>query len=299
MNSPAQTVAHGFEAGRLWSLWDVMERFDLSKFLFIFTHLSMLRQAMRAAAPLSLIIPRADHDRLKRDISTLRDELSSLGLRAASASARKLLETFDRAAQKNEMYHFTLDDTNLIEAAIKDIDSRARDELESEYVFFISAQKQELYKQESPLFGEAVARKFPSIAYEIEEAGKCLSLDRSTASAFHSIRALEAAIRALARCLAIPDPTKAADRSWFKSLGAISAEMQKRWPTTADRMNGDGRFFEEAHATLSAMQNPYRNSTMHLDQKYTEEEAEDIFNVIKAFMRKLASRLDEDGDPQA
>jgi hypothetical protein len=46
------------------------------------------------------------------------------------------------------------------------------------------------------------------------------------------------------------------------------------------------------------MQNPYRNATMHLDQKYTEEEAKHIFEIVKGSMRKLASRCDENGDPK-
>ena len=30
---------------------------------------------------------------------------------------------------------------------------------------------------------------------------------------------------------------------------------------------GDGQTFDEMYATLAAMQNPWRNATMHLDQK--------------------------------
>jgi hypothetical protein len=64
-------------------------------------------------------------------------------------------------------------------------------------------------------------------------------------------------------------------------------------------MSGDGEFFDNAFAALAAMQNPYRNSTMHLDQKYTSEEASHIFEVVGGFMKKLASRMDEDGLPLA
>ncbi len=47
------------------------------------------------------------------------------------------------------------------------------------------------------------------------------------------------------------------------------------------------------------MMNPYRNATMHLDQKYTNEEAGHIFEVVNGFMRKVALRMDEDGKPFA
>ena len=39
--------------------------------------------------------------------------------------------------------------------------------------------------------------KFPSAAFDIDEAGKCLAIGRSTAAVFHLMRALETAIRAV------------------------------------------------------------------------------------------------------
>jgi hypothetical protein len=82
-------------------------------------------------------------------------------------------------------------------------------------------------------------------------------------------------------------------------LNAIKVELDKRWPLSSNKLSGDGRFFEEAYAALAAMQNPYRNATMHLDHKYTEDEAKHIFEIVKGFMRKLAERCDENGNPKA
>jgi hypothetical protein len=166
---------------------------------------------------------------------------------------------------------------------------------------FVSVQSNaaNLYAPENPGFGNDVAQKFSSIVYEIDEAGKCLALDRSTAAAFHAIRSLEAGIRALSRCLKIPDPTKAHERSWAKLLKSLKDEIDARWPTNTDRMSGDGEFFDNAYAALAAMQNPWRNATMHLDQKYTQEEAQHIYDTVRGFMARVASRMDEDGQPLA
>jgi hypothetical protein len=82
-------------------------------------------------------------------------------------------------------------------------------------------------------------------------------------------------------------------------LAAIKGELDRRWPTTNSRMSSDGRFFEEAYAALAAMQNPWRNATMHLDQIFTVEAAHDLFNLVGGFMRRIADRLDENGDPKA
>jgi hypothetical protein len=149
------------------------------------------------------------------------------------------------------------------------------------------------------IFGPSEAGRFGEATHEMQESAKCLALERSTASAFHSIRCLEAAIRALSRCLQIPDPTKGSERSWMKLLKALKDRIDLKWPTSTDRMKGDGEFFDNAYAALAAMQNPWRNATMHLDQVYTPEDAKYIFGIVSDFMKRIANRMDEDGKPFA
>jgi hypothetical protein len=81
-------------------------------------------------------------------------------------------------------------------------------------------------------------------------------------------------------------------------LRAIRTKMDERWPASG-RMSGDGRFFEDLRGKFSGMQNPYRNSTAHLDKVYTEEGARDLFIIVKGIMTEIASRMDEDGKPPA
>jgi hypothetical protein len=203
------------------------------------------------------------------------------------AQFRRFLKLKEENADNDKMY-----------LAVVELRNRIEDELASVKFIAIDSAKDMYFSNKHP-FGNDVAIAFPCVAYDIEEAAKCFALERSTASAFHSIRSLEACIRAMSRCLGIPDPTHAVGRSWFNSLKAIKTEYERRWPTTASRMSGDGMFFEEAHGLLAAIQNPYRNTTMHLDQKYTGEEARHIFEVVGGFMRKVASRMDENGLPLA
>jgi hypothetical protein len=61
----------------------------------------------------------------------------------------------------------------------------------------------------------------------------------------------------------------------------------------------DAVFFAEIYASLDAVRNVWRNATMHIENKYTPEEAEHIFAAVRGFMRKLASRCDELGQPTA
>lgn len=283
---------------QLWSLWELMQRFDASAFLEISNYLMQLHQIMQRDR--SVNFPVREFETLNRRVAEITEQLKGMELDAAEISAARLLDILGKGKQKDDgTVGFSIDDSNSIEHFSADIVARARDQLQARMLFFIPMSAKDLYAQPRPLFGDDVASKFPSVAYEIDESGKCLALDRSTGSAFHSIRCLEAGIRAISRCLGIPDPTRASDRSWFKLLKAIKDELDRRWPGSSTRLSGDGRFFEEAYAALAAMQNPYRNSTMHLDQKYTVDEARHIFEVVKGFMMKLAARCGEDGEPKA
>jgi len=176
-----------------------------------------------------------------------------------------------------------------LEELLKDFRQRLYDALKRPKFLALNAREQEFYEPAEFHYGTQVSASFPSIVYEIDEAAKCLALGRTTASSFHSIRALEGAIRAISRCLSIPDPTKGMDRSWCKALNVIKNEMDNRWPPSG-RLSGDGRFFEGLHATLSAMQNPWRNATVHLDQKYTDEEARYMLALLALFIDKVPIR---------
>lgn len=136
-------------------------------------------------------------------------------------------------------------------------------------------------------------------AFELDEAAKCRALGRPTAAVFHLMRLMEIGVRATARCLGIPDPLKPAERNWGRILGGIKAGIDAKWPTGSDRISGDGALFEALHASLDAVKNPWRNATMHVENKYTDSEAEMIFLAVKGFMTRLADRCDENGLPLA
>jgi hypothetical protein len=286
--------AIGIDPGRLWSLLDMYEinSIGVSVVLARLGRAQGIVNGLRIAGRISeLDMPVTPEARAS--VAQLAEEMlavmGGMGVTAALAACGRLEYNLKNNAK------LTYKEMG---AACSDIESRLRDEMSAVMLLQIESTHVKYFSPQEPLFGYEVALKFNSVAYEIEEAGKCLALDRSTASAFHSIRCLEGGIRAIARCLGIPDPTRGANRSWMKVLGAIEGEIDKRWPPALVRI-GDAELFENAYAALSGMQNPWRNATMHLDQKYTLEEARHIFEVVKGFMRKLASRMDENGLPLA
>jgi hypothetical protein len=85
-------------------------------------------------------------------------------------------------------------------------------------------------------------------------------------------------------------------------LGSIKNDLDAhsgQAPAKNWTIAGDKEFFEGSYATLDAVRVAWRNTTMHVEKKYTEDEAEHIFGAVRGFMKQLASRCDENGEPKA
>lgn len=282
--------------GELGSLWEVIT-FNAPRFHFLMSWLTMTETTLsverwRASnASMQIDMHGAIHADNGLEFDDHIKNLTELGLDDCATVLGRIKVCYVSQGQPGQNHE-------RLEGLLRDFRQRLYDALKRPKFLVLNAREQEFYEPAQSHYGTQVNTSFPSITYEIDEAAKCLALGRSTASAFHSIRCLEAAIRAMSRCLGIPDPTKGADRSWHNALRAFKTEMDRRWPPSG-RLSGDGRRFEELHAILSSLQSPYRNATMHLDQKYTDEEARYIFDAVGVLMKKLTSRCDEDGEPKA
>ncbi len=181
-----------------------------------------------------------------------------------------------------------------------EISNTLRRELSSAKLLSLEAKEQSYFSPMAPLFGEDFQTKFTSGgAFELDEAAKCLAVGRPTASIFHLMRLMEIGVRAVARCLDIPDPIQPADRSWGAVLQRVRDGIDAKWSTVAACLVGDGEIFDSLYASLDAVKNPWRNATMHPANKYTHDEAEHVFAAVRGFMMRLASRCDENGDPKA
>jgi hypothetical protein len=116
----------------------------------------------------------------------------------------------------------------------------------------LRSDKIDFLRQSKPLFGDNFALKFPSAAFDLDEAGKCLAFERPTAAVFHLMRLMEIGLKATARCLGIPDPIKARERNWGEILRKIEAQTTAKWPLSS-RLIGDGVLFEAVFASLDAV----------------------------------------------
>jgi hypothetical protein len=118
---------------------------------------------------------------------------------------------------------------------------------------------------------------------EIEEAGKCLALDRSTACVFHLMRVLEIGLQAFGANLGILDSP---DKNWQVILNNVNGAIKRLAQSTREEKEYLGKCSAVA-VHLQHVKDAWRNDVMHPISSYTPEQALDIWNQTRPLMVKL------------
>lgn len=144
----------------------------------------------------------------------------------------------------------------------------------------------EFHQSADDLFGFEVIDRFPQIAFDVTETGKCLSFGLWTAAVMHTMRVLEVGLKSLSAHLEVDH-----DSNWNTTLNKIEAKLREV------RKNTDGSDAEqwaaEAGTHLRFIKNAWRNHAVHPLSTYDADRAKDIFRNSKSFMSHLAKHLSE------
>ena len=166
-----------------------------------------------------------------------------------------------------------------VPSAVDELILRMTDDLKNRWFLYVQPDFVSLYENKEP-FGGRVAGQFPSAIVDIEEAAKCLALNRSTACVFHLMRAIEVGIKAILRVLKIG----AVYSNWGAYIAAINAAIKG---------HTDEAFFREIAGDLQAIKIAWRNPSMHVERTYTTDQAHDIYRAVRTFIQTLAERVGE------
>ncbi len=143
------------------------------------------------------------------------------------------------------------------------------------------------------LCGHEVCSNFRSAVSDISEAADCLCFDKGTACVFHLMRVMETGLRALGRSLNDVRLDPKTNPSWENILKWCTEELERSYAKRSDEWRSDPQFFSDATANLRAVKDAWRNPTMHVEKHYDGEEAMHIWTTERAFIRHLATRLQE------
>jgi hypothetical protein len=160
-------------------------------------------------------------------------------------------------------------------------------ELRSKYFLYLDGVEQKLYESEGE-YSEDVANCFPDSLYDLEEAAKCLGLNRPTACVMHMMRAMEPMLEEVGRPLGISTKT---NPSWHSFLTKFPAALNQHYGTADEGWRRKNGFYDEILADLATVKRVWRNPTMHAANKYDWAEANKIYSSVMDFAELLSSKM--------
>jgi hypothetical protein len=168
---------------------------------------------------------------------------------------------------------------------MKHVSDFAFRELSSRKAILMSSSQASMFAGKEPLFGNEVFEAFSFAREDIEEAGKCLALERSTASVFHLMRALESGVQVIANKIgaSILD-------AGGKGLpwGVIAENMKPKIDAMQKGSQAQIKWYRVQN-NLVVVNRAWRVPTNHPKETYTLDQAVEVFDATKAFMKELAA----------
>ena len=133
---------------------------------------------------------------------------------------------------------------------------------------------------------------FPTAHEELRRAGACYSLGESTATVFHSMRALESGLNALADRFDVPFTHD----NWQNVIEAIESKIREvgRLKRTPSRIEAE-KILGSAASNLYFVKNAWRNHVAHVRDNYSDSDALKILSRTSDFVESLSPHLCEPG----
>lgn len=276
---------------RLVSFWDML-LLPIGRLLAQAHTLATFQQLVEQHGPQPLQLEASSFNHLHDTARGMVNCCEEMGLAVTEKQAAELLAEIEKVSI-SDAKGVVLDAPTVmrVKTYLTALSQCLKHESATKVAMILSPEKSLLFDPPAPLWGSELRGKFPGASKDIDEAAKCLALGRYTAAVFHSMRILEVALRAIRLCLQATN----SGRNWGDVLKDIRDERTKRggakWPKND--------YFQNISARLDAIKDAWRNTTMHVENVYTEEDASRIFDYTKGLMSQVALEMDENGLPLA
>ena len=258
-------------------LWDML-RFRADRFVLCINRIAQMELLARQDARFIYALP-AEVEETGSKLEELCTQLEALQLPYSTRSAKRLRDSFaSRTSDLGER--------------VRDLALRMKDELEESVCFRITSERSELYTESQKNWG-AVVERF-GCAFDVEEAGKCIALDRFTASVFHLMKITERGVLELECFLDKADP-KAHFGSVLSKLETLHRKTE--FNDIPDHLKPHRGFLIGILAQLHAVKDAGNNKGGHRDGKivpidlFTSEMALGVYDATLLLMSKLAKGL--------
>jgi HEPN domain-containing protein len=191
--------------------------------------------------------------------------------------------------------------SDLLEKAINDLPQGEREleqiiraiksEIKSNLFLYIPSHRAKYHEFVSKIISSIA---FPNSSKELINAGNCYAIGEYTACVFHSMRAAELGLRALAKHLgvAFPFPIELAD--WHNIIDKVESEIKsmKQLPKGKEK-DEELRFCSSAAAQFRYFKDAYRIFVAHARETYDEFKALTIMDHTLKFIENLSIKISE------
>ena len=288
---------------RIWSLWEMMNRVDLSGLINstnqLFGHwgfCELRRQRDGGGAKMS---PQFLAD-VKYTLETLKNICHKTGFASSSLKIYSSLNHLANTGAGNmeDASSIGTEMRNVIEAVSWDTGS---------FVFLRVQPDRREYVDNDALLGDAVTRAFPSSVNDIREAGNCLAAECNTAAVFHLMRTAEWGLRALCVNLGFRRV-----KSKIRAKGSVTYTPIEylEWETMLNQLQSkvDGRlqklkkgrekqllqeFYYPMLQDIRGLRDAWRNHIMHTRAEYNRKDADAVLEHVRRLMVILSKRVSE------
>jgi len=282
------------ESSRIWSLLDVMEYLDVERLFRLFNSLETYECAFVNAK----MNGRGGDLVSETDLASMQAIVKEFEL----MSHRKLMWLAAPTRQAGYQLAGGSVDVSTAHTVLNSLKGQFVTGL-GNITFIAVKEDQAKYLDNDCLFGVGVSEAFPSSARDLQEAGNCLGVECGTAAVFHLMRAVEFALRTLARDRKVAFSDKPLEeKEWGHILSSLEVKVsdlrradRRQWPSGAIR-DEQIRFYGEVVQELRGFNDVWRRHVSHADQSafYEWDTALGIFKHVRTFMQKLAGKISED-----
>ena len=264
-----------------------MHRIKSEKFFKALEQASTTHQFF-ATTPSGVSLNEFDYEEKRKQFENLLEECRSIGLASAAAVIERAIEVWCSAGEEindegKKILALDKAKCGRLHTYLSQATSRIPDDLSAQVLIALDTRRSTLFEELRP-FGDVVFNAFPAGQNDLEEAAKCLALERGTACVFHLMRALESAASVIAAKIgATIKDLHGRSLPW----GVIAENMKPRidiMPAGSDLQIKWYRVQQD----LVVVNRAWRVPTSHPRESYTPDEAQEVFDATRAFMKELA-----------
>lgn len=209
------------------------------------------------------------------------DDTVKHGLRSSRDSATKFFELLDGYTDREWESDFSKFDKAAIVSRLETFEAILQSDLAIADSYFVTDKApynaESLIENGATLFPSGTAGKVPLAIKDLDNAGKCLAFELSTATGFHIMRALEAVLRAYWESV-----TNGAAHPPQRNIGVYLGEMDKRGV-------GDAKII----AALRQIKDLHRNEISHPDAHLTYQEALSLIGIAQSAAAAMLTVIPE------